>query len=122
MFSNFRPTNRQIDLQIHNLQQWAWNNMSEEEREASLQDKRDKRDKLIDDINREFAIVTDGPRAGQIVSVSDGKQVSRSTINALHIKDQGFPATNAWLIDSRRREISDDELRKLAQTNKPASR
>jgi hypothetical protein len=96
------------------LERVAWDMMSDEQRAASLKQKRDKREHLIKSINAKFAIVVDGPRAGQIVSVETGELVSSSRINALYRKDE-LGSVDTWLRDPRRREISSDELHDMLE-------
>ena len=95
------------------LSQLTWYMMSDEQRDASLQRKRAEHDHLIDEINSQFAVVTDGPHAGKIVSTSTGAHVSQDKINALFLKHDGCPVAQRWLRDPRRREMSGDELRKI---------
>lgn len=77
---------------------------------------RDEHDQFIQAINAQFAIVTDGPRAGHIVSVHDGKVVNGKRINTLFpfTPYPGRLALSVWLT-SDRREITGDELRAITK-------
>jgi hypothetical protein len=100
--------------QLAALERGAWDMMSEEQRAASLTQKREKRERLIESINDNFAIVMDGPRAGQIVSVETGKRVSNGTLDALYLKDE-VRSVDIWLRDPRRRELSSDQLQHILE-------
>jgi hypothetical protein len=95
--------------QVAALEYAVWDMMTDEQRAASLKEKREKRERLIESINANFAIVVGGACAGQIVSVETGKRVGRRTIDALYLKDE-LGAVDIWLRDPRRRGISGDEL------------
>lgn len=100
--------------QLAALERGAWNMMSDEQRAASLKQKRDKRERLIESINANFAIVVDGPRAGQIISVETGELVNSSRIDALYRKDE-LGSVDIWLRDPRRRELSRDDLQHILE-------
>lgn len=64
-------------------------------------------------VNEQFAIVIDGPLAGEIVSVSTGKRVRCARVDALAGKEAGSHFSARWLSDAQRREISDKALRRI---------
>jgi hypothetical protein len=103
--------------QLAALERGAWDMMSDEQRAASLKQKREKRERLIESMNANVAIVMNGPCFGQIVSVDSGKRVDRSTIEALYLKDEEG-AVDIWLCDPRRRELSGDELQQLLERSR----
>lgn len=64
-------------------------------------------------VNEQFAVLTDGPLAGEIVSVATGKRVRRARVDALAGKGVGSRFVTRWLSDAQRREISDKTLRRI---------
>ncbi len=71
-------------------------------------------DRLIAAINPHFAVVTDGPHAGQIVNLASGKLSKPEFINNLfYYETFGPQAVHRWLIDRRRREIGGAELQEI---------
>ena len=64
-------------------------------------------------VNEQFAIVTDGSLAGEIVSVSTGKPVRRARVDALAGKKAGSRFSARWISDPQRREISHKSLRRI---------
>lgn len=100
------------------LERFAWESMSDEEREVAAQEHIAKHDKLIADLNALFAVIIDGPLAGEIVSLSNGMPVKERRLNNL-IHADGFPnAAKLWLRDPRRRGISNDELARIRSGGK----
>ncbi len=86
---------------------------SDERREAWHQERHDERTRLIEAINCGFAIVNDGPRAGQIVNLTSGERISRRRIDSLFYREAPGSAGRLWLFDERRREVSGAELQEI---------
>jgi hypothetical protein len=93
----------------------AWTMMSEPDRAAYLQRERDNRERLVGLINRQFAVVRDGSRAGRVVNLATGDRANRQAIDVLfsRVTTTIGSAAEFWLRDERRREISTAELQEI---------
>jgi hypothetical protein len=98
----------------------AWLMMSDEQREAELQRMRDEGNRLIDAINAQFAVVIDGPRAGQCVSVSNGRRTSQGTINAFFLKQAGWPVANIRSLARAGERSATANFARLRKQRRPA--
>ncbi|MEI9995648.1 MAG: hypothetical protein WDM91_13720 [Rhizomicrobium sp.] len=96
--------------QLEQLQRVLWLTGGPDYQAAVLKDKTERHAQLMRLINGQFAVVVDGPRAGEIVSIATGRCVGWRRIDVLAFKKAGRPFARRWLLDSERRELTNREL------------
>lgn len=97
-----------------------WQMQSPEEQAEQLKRQAEQHAGLMQLINEQFAVVINGPSAGEIVCASSGKRAGRARINALAVKEGRTSFAARWLADPDRRELTDIALRRIiASAGKP---